>query len=48
MDMGKLAALAVPSAPAAPPETPKPAAEQTPTDTAKANDKLSSLLGKPK
>ena len=49
VDMGKLAALAQPQAPVAPvPVAAQEGEAEKPADTAKANEKLASLLGKPK
>jgi len=48
VDSKKLAALAQPAAPAVPPASPGPNDAQAGADLEKANEKLSSLLGKPK
>jgi hypothetical protein len=46
VDDKKLAALTKAAEPAPPPDKPKPAAEAKPVDLSKADEKLSSLLGK--
>jgi hypothetical protein len=48
VDDKKLEALTKAAEPAPTPDKPKPAAEEKPVDLSKADEKLSSLLGKPK